>query len=64
MDYSGTSILRSAKGLAKFVRYNEVSLYRGEQNRALYQGLLYGGSLYQGSTVSGLGQLTIHFIEF
>ena len=27
--YSGTSIQKSAKGLANFVHYNEVSLYRG-----------------------------------
>ena len=27
-DYSGTSIERRAKGLAKFVHYNEVSSYR------------------------------------
>ena len=27
--YSGNSILKRAKGLAKFVRYNEASLYQG-----------------------------------
>ena len=45
--------IRSAKGLAKFVRYNEVSLYRGsfpyifnyyyrgQENRSLNRGLCY-----------------------
>ena len=48
-DYSGTSIERRAKGLAKFVR--EVSLYRGsihifyyywsKENRSFYRGLRF-----------------------
>ena len=51
--YSGTSIWRRAKGLAKFVRYNEVLLtyievlfhipyyYWGKENRSLNRGLRY-----------------------
>ena len=48
---SGTSIQRRLKGLAKSVRYKEVSLYGapfsyvllhcGKENRSLYQGLRY-----------------------
>ena len=47
--------------MAKFVRYNEVSLYRGsfyifyyywgKENRSLNRGLRYILSLYRGSTV-------------
>ena len=36
--YSGTSILRRAKGLAKYVRYKDVSLY---QKSSLYRRLRY-----------------------
>ena len=44
LSYSETLIYRRAKGLANFVRYNEVSLYRGsyncitrgKENRSLY----------------------------
>ena len=47
LSYSETLIYRRAKGLANFVRYNEVSLYRGsyncitrgKENRSLYRGL-------------------------
>ena len=49
-SYSGTSIQRRARDWAKFVRHNEVSLYRrvlfhifyqywGKENRSLHRGL-------------------------
>ena len=38
--YSGTSIWESAKRLAKFVRYNKVSLYQGSFSYVLYVPLL------------------------
>ena len=51
MSYSGTSIKRRAKGLGKFVRSNEVSLYEvlfhtfycywGKENCLLYQRFWY-----------------------
>ena len=56
---SGASIEQRAEGLAKFVRYTEVSLYRGctvlgrRISFVIPRTSLYGGSLYRGSTVLG-----------
>ena len=60
--YSGTSIERRVKGLAIFVRYEEVSSYRGSfpyilpllgyrKSFVLPRTSLYGGSFYRDSTV-------------
>ena len=61
LSYNETLIYRRAKGLANFVRYNEVSLYRGSYNcitrgkkivRYTEDFVLYRSSLYRGSTRS------------
>ena len=59
--YSGTTIQRSAKGLAKYVHLNKVCYIEvlfhifcfnwGTEYHPLYQGLPYRGALYWGSTV-------------
>ena len=55
--YTGTSIKRRAKGLAKYVRYTKVSLYRGTFSRILLllwwkkSFVIPRTSLYGGSTV-------------
>ena len=67
---SGASIEQRAEGLAKFVRYTEVSLYRGctvlgrRISFVIPRTSLYGGSLYRGSTVLGLKKIVRYTEDF
>ena len=71
LSYSETLIYRRAKGLANFVRYNEVSLYRGsyncitrgKENRSLYRGLRYIEVRYIEVPLSPFLAILVHRIE-